>query len=372
MRCSGNQSEFCGSSGTLNVFKIRREVQEQLFTTASSQAMTTEFIQQEELRSGATEFGEQNIGQIITREENFDHLTTIATTEIDITAATTEIDTTAAKTKVTTASTTLKLPEITTVVTTGDTTATKTADTKAESTEDTTAVTTEDTKGATTKDTTASTTEEDISTDQTKNEVNTFKQNSSLLYITGSVRTNQVYIDDLDSFEKNITSEIQTLLESNPLIENIQVVTANYVEQYSDHRKRDIQKVDVQFNALGSQQPPRIENLKLIERSFDDIFEDTDINLFELFDEESLSFINLSIVEPNVIEVKTSLNHELRAKNLTRPNDYDLESIFTTMDDNPSKCYDQNQWTSWNSAGSPIVNNGNDFEMLYHHRVQFK
>ena len=57
--------------------------------------------------------------------------------------------------------------------------------------------------------------------------------------------------------------------------------------------------------------------------------------------------------------------------NLKQPNVTILQEIYTDSADDPSKCYDLNQWTSWNSAQNSSQNNGNDYETLQDHIFKF-
>ena len=54
--------------------------------------------------------------------------------------------------------------------------------------------------------------------------------------------------------------------------------------------------------------------------------------------------------------------------NYTQPNETELESVYTTAVEDPSKCYGLNQWTAWSSITNPAINNGNDFELLHDHQ----
>ena len=57
---------------------------------------------------------------------------------------------------------------------------------------------------------------------------------------------------------------------------------------------------------------------------------------------------------------------------MTRPNKTELEQIYKNKDIDATKCYDSNQWTEWNSADNPSLNDGNDFETLHDHIIMFR
>ena len=54
------------------------------------------------------------------------------------------------------------------------------------------------------------------------------------------------------------------------------------------------------------------------------------------------------------------------------PDEKELESIYTAVIDDDSKCNGVNHWTSWNNIGSPTENDGNDYELLADHIRWFK
>ena len=55
-----------------------------------------------------------------------------------------------------------------------------------------------------------------------------------------------------------------------------------------------------------------------------------------------------------------------------QPSEEDLESIYTQVYEDISKCQGDYHWTTWNSVSTPNENDGNDFESLEHHQLCFK
>ena len=60
---------------------------------------------------------------------------------------------------------------------------------------------------------------------------------------------------------------------------------------------------------------------------------------------------------------------ELMETILVAPNENELEEIYRKAEDT-EKC--SGQWTAWNSAANPLRYNGNDYETLRDHRINFK
>ena len=56
--------------------------------------------------------------------------------------------------------------------------------------------------------------------------------------------------------------------------------------------------------------------------------------------------------------------------NYTQPSESELESIYTTVACDESKCHGWNHWTEWNSIIDAA--DGNDYEMLQDHIFLFR
>ena len=55
-----------------------------------------------------------------------------------------------------------------------------------------------------------------------------------------------------------------------------------------------------------------------------------------------------------------------------KPNETELEDIYTNVVCDESKCQGWNQWTEWNSVVNANEKNGSDYELLQDHILQFK
>ena len=57
----------------------------------------------------------------------------------------------------------------------------------------------------------------------------------------------------------------------------------------------------------------------------------------------------------------------------TGPTEKELESIYTKVVPDNSKCQGSNQWTDWESATNPAdpIQNGDDYETLHDHQYEF-
>ena len=57
----------------------------------------------------------------------------------------------------------------------------------------------------------------------------------------------------------------------------------------------------------------------------------------------------------------------------TEPTEKELESIYTKVVPDNSKCQGSHQWTDWKSATNPAdpIQNGDDYETLHDHQYEF-
>ena len=65
-------------------------------------------------------------------------------------------------------------------------------------------------------------------------------------------------------------------------------------------------------------------------------------------------------------EYSNIFQEKIEAK-YTRPNETELQEIYTKIDEDKSKCQNLNQWTTWNSVSDPAENNGSDYETIHNH-----
>ena len=198
----------------------------------------------------------------------------------------------------------------------------------------------------------------------------------SLVHITGSIQTNQDYTENFASTKnreyinfKNITEfEIKSILETNSFV-------VNAVEP---RQKRSTGKALAEFISTCSYQVPKIEDMNEIESNITNTIRSVNSSQFESFDHDSFleSSFNLSFAEPKIIEFNPPSVEEVMAKislmeNMTQPDPEELESLYTEVVEDNSKCQGSNQWTGWNSARDPTVNFGDDYETLHDHQFLF-
>ena len=116
--------------------------------------------------------------------------------------------------------------------------------------------------------------------------------------------------------------------------------------------------------------------MKAIESNITNTIRTVDSTLFESFDEDSFleSSFELLFAEPKIIEFKPPSDNETMAKiaymeNIEKPED--LDSLYTEIVEDKSKCQGSNQWTDWNSVRDPKENYGDDYETLHDHQLLF-
>ena len=160
-------------------------------------------------------------------------------------------------------------------------------------------------------------------------------------------------------------------------------------ETNSIHRKRSTKRAMIDFIGVCTVRVPEITNMDSIQSSISNAIFNVDPDLYESFDDESISNFVLSLARPTIIQIKDPSKSEINdiiglfdflinqiivciETNYIQPNETELESVYTTVVEDTSKCYDSNQWTIWNSIADPAMNNGNDFELLQDHQNFFK
>ena len=214
--------------------------------------------------------------------------------------------------------------------------------------------------------------------------------NYPILHISGSIlSTYEVHNFgswnnvDYEMFKTKIESELEMILETNDLIESAKVYVNDMQEPNLIHRKRSDERVMIEFIGVCTVRDPEITNMDFIESL------NVDPDLYEYFDEKSISNFVVSLARPTIIQINDPSKSEISDKiglfnflinhiiicietDYIQPNETELESVYTTVVEDTSKCYGSNQWTVWNSIADPAMNNGNDFELLQDHQNLFK
>ena len=140
--------------------------------------------------------------------------------------------------------------------------------------------------------------------------------NDPIIHLTGSISTEEIFIEDLDSDKKNlkekIKTEIEILLVSNAVIVNA-LVSVNEMEKIvsPNRKKRSSENFVIGFNAacsLGDE-----ENLTKIEVSVIASIKTADPSLFDFFDEKSFATIHLNFETPQTIESESDKIGKIRS-----------------------------------------------------------
>ena len=218
--------------------------------------------------------------------------------------------------------------------------------------------------------------------------------NYPILHISGSILS--IYeVDNFGSwnnanyemFKTKIESELEMILETNDLIESAKVYFTDMQEPNLIHRKRSDERVMIEFIGVCTVRVSEITSIEIA--SISNATFNVDPELYEYFDEESISNFVVSLARPTIIQINDPSKSEISDKiglsnflinhiiicietDYIQPNETELESVYTTVVEDTSKCYGSNQWTVWNSIADPAMNNGNDFELLQDHQNLFK
>ena len=141
-----------------------------------------------------------------------------------------------------------------------------------------------------------------------------------LIHITGSILPTQIYNDDITdknmsfytNFKKVTKKEIETLLESNPLIVDAFVSELD-VEKPEDskRRKRSIKEVIVDFTAVCSVRVSESFDMDDLQFYIRSSIQNANPNLFESFDEESFSSFDLFFEKPQIIKMNHKSKDEI-------------------------------------------------------------
>ena len=208
--------------------------------------------------------------------------------------------------------------------------------------------------------------------------------NVSLVHITGSIQTNQPYTENFSSKKsedytnfKNVTeNEIESILESDSFVVNAVVSVTDIIHSFSNRQKRSTGKAIAKFISTCSYRVPKIEDMNAIKSNITNTIKTVNSTLFQSFDDDSFleSSFELLFAEPKIIEFKPPSDNETIAKiayieSIGKPED--LDSLYTEIVEDKSKCQGSNQWTDWNSVRDPKENYGDDYETLHDHQLLF-
>ena len=133
--------------------------------------------------------------------------------------------------------------------------------------------------------------------------------------------TTELYHEDMVSksnesyqnFKTEVEKEIQTLLESDPLVVETTVSLTNIKpgSVTSKRRKRSNENVIAEFVAASSVRVATMDNMDEIQSSFNASIQNADVNLYNIIDEESLASFKLSLEKPKVINIETPSKEEI-------------------------------------------------------------
>lgn len=141
-----------------------------------------------------------------------------------------------------------------------------------------------------------------------------------LIHITGSILPTQIYNDDITNknmtfytnFKKVTKKEIETLLESNPLIVDAFVSDIDLEKpEASKSLKRSIKEVIVDFTAVCSVRVSEMFDMDDLQFYVRSSIQNSNPNLFESFDEKSFSSFNLVFEKPQIIKMKHQSKDEI-------------------------------------------------------------
>ena len=205
--------------------------------------------------------------------------------------------------------------------------------------------------------------------------------NVSLVHINGTIQTNQDYTENYAltnkreyiNLKKVSEFEIKSILELNSFVVNATVSVTDIISSFSNRQKRSTGKAVAKFIASCSYRVPKIEDMDAIESNITNTIKTVDPTLFQSFDNDSFleSSFELFFAEPKIIEFKPPSDNETMAKiaimeRIEKPED--LDSLYTEIVEDKSKCQGLNQWTDWNSTTDPEENDGDDYETLHDHQ----
>ena len=118
--------------------------------------------------------------------------------------------------------------------------------------------------------------------------------------------------ESYQNFKTEVEKEIQTLLESDPLVVEATVSMTNIKEsETSKRRKRSSENAVAEFIAASSIRLAEIDDIDEIQSSISSSIQNVDVHLYNLIDEESLASFKLSFEKPTVINIETPSKEEL-------------------------------------------------------------
>ena len=135
------------------------------------------------------------------------------------------------------------------------------------------------------------------------------------MHVEGSCQTSQFFIDPFAATMTKISKEIRMILESNSFIEFSKVsVTGTKLSESasgSHFTNRDV----VEFIAMCFVRIPKLipipeKEMNEIELSINSSFTRSNSSLYKFFDDQSFGSCELSITEPQVIQVNSTLPSE--------------------------------------------------------------
>ena len=147
--------------------------------------------------------------------------------------------------------------------------------------------------------------------------------NHTLVHITGSIVTTQMYNGDLalkkSSFYKYFKNESETdmsaLLQLSPLVINALVSVYDVrLPEASNHHNLSTTNVTLEFNAVCSIRVVQTFDLEDISSSINSSITDAETSHYKFYDENSLSSIIFIYEKPTIIKIESQSKKELTEK----------------------------------------------------------
>ena len=132
--------------------------------------------------------------------------------------------------------------------------------------------------------------------------------NDPIIHLTGSISTEEIFIEDFDSDKKNlkekIKTEIEILLVSNAVIVNA-LVSVNEMENIvsPNREKRSTENFLIRFNAVCSLGVEKNYDLTKIEIFINASIKSADPRQYDYFDEKSFATLYLTFEVPKIITI---------------------------------------------------------------------
>ena len=144
--------------------------------------------------------------------------------------------------------------------------------------------------------------------------------NYPLVHITGFISITQSNGNEIASkrniiyqnFKNETERDIKVLLEFNPLVFDAKVSLVGFtVTEPSKRRKRSTPKIIVEFIAVCFVKVTKIFAINEIQMAIRSEFKNTDFNILESFDENSISSLKIQCKIPKIINVKAQSKSEI-------------------------------------------------------------